>query len=728
MITSPMTARNRVFILKPKKWRANAWAWKRWEMGSMTYGKAIARGVLRRRSAFLWALPVAIMAVAGLHPAAPVAQAMPDCQPAYAGGPLFITPDCQDPKLTAPYVDVNEPGTVTDPASGLTVHYQYVHGGFTGSNTKFAFYFPAPGAYRGWFIESTYPIVTKEGAYPGTLAFAISNGAYVVSTNNNGGVPAGGVLAPYRANAAATKFSRIEAAQIYGNNVGRPRGFIFGASGGAYQTLGAAENTRDVWDGSVPMVPGVPNSIPSFQVAQLLALRLLAPVLPQIADAEEVGGSGNPFTGLTPQQRSTLLEVSRLGFPLRGWWQYDTLNGGAFTAVERAPEALDPTYVHDFWTDPRYEGSLASVKAARIQADTSVVGLAGTTGLVLANLPAGDMLNADLTITSGPRKGTVLKIGSVSGNTIQFARGALARFSAGETNEGIMPGTTVNIDNSWLIALQYYQRHQVPTPDEYGWNQYRNAHGQPAYPQRATLIGPILDANSSGAVATGHFYGKMIMLGSAMDVQAFPWPSDWYKKKASAALGSNLEQNYRVWYMDNSDHVPPGPEVTTAADHVVSYMGECEQALLYLNDWVAKGTAPPSDTRYTIDDNTQIHLATTAAQRGGVQPVVKMTAKGAHKVDIKSGQSVDFSVAAQMPPGAGNIIGVAWDLQGSGTFPAMTTVPNPGSKLHLKNSATYTQPGTYFATVRVFSARPGAEPSSPFGLVQNIASVRVVVQ
>src|SRR6202044_1222783 len=101
---------------------------------------------------------------------------------------------------------------------------------------------------------STYPTVTTEPADPATIAFAITNGAYVVSTNNNGGVPAGGALAAYRANAASANFSRVVATRVYGKTAARPRGFIFGASGGAYQTLGAAENTRGVYDGSVPMV------------------------------------------------------------------------------------------------------------------------------------------------------------------------------------------------------------------------------------------------------------------------------------------------------------------------------------------------------------------------------------------------------------------------------------------------------------------------------------------
>ena len=193
------------------------------------------------------------------------------------------------------------------------------------------------------------------------------------------------------------------------------------------------ENTSGVWQGAVPMVFGVPNAIPSFMTAELLALRVLGPVLPQIADAVAPGGSGNPYAGLSSDQQAVLHEVTDLGFPLRGWWQYATLNGGGFLAVEGAVEAIDPTYVTDFWTQPGYEGSEPAVQAARIQYATTVTSLSGGSGLVLANVPAGDLNNANLDITSGSLAGQTIPIESVAGNTVELAG----------SNSGITPGTSV---------------------------------------------------------------------------------------------------------------------------------------------------------------------------------------------------------------------------------------------------------------------------------------------
>ena len=48
-------------------------------------------------------------------------------------------------------------------------------------------------------------------------------------------------LAAYRVNAATARYSRTLAAKIYGSH--RTYGYAFGGSGGAYRTIGGAENT-----------------------------------------------------------------------------------------------------------------------------------------------------------------------------------------------------------------------------------------------------------------------------------------------------------------------------------------------------------------------------------------------------------------------------------------------------------------------------------------------------
>ena len=678
------------------------------------------------------ALMLAALAIAmGLH-STPVSAAT--CSKVAPDGALFITASCDDPVLNKPYIDTKKAGSATDPATGVTVKYIYVHGGFTGTKVRFAYYFPLADQYKGRFFEATYPLATEENASPNCVkfgdtsttacfvAFAISHGAYIVSSNNAGGVPAGGKLAPYRANAATAKYSRIVAAQIYGH-ANRPRGYLCGASGGAYQTLGAAENTSGVWDGFVPMVPGVPNAIPSFQASQVLALRVLRDAFPKIVDAMAPEGSGNPFAGLTPEQQSVLKEVTKLGFPLRGWWQYKTLSGGAYPIVEGTVRAADPTYVSDFWSKPGYEGRDPKVAALRIRAKTHVVSARKSNRVVLKHVPRGAVINADLKVLSGASAGKAAVITGVSDHTVTF-RGKL----------NVAAGDTVEIDNSALLALEYVARHEVPSPDEYGWDQYRGPDGKPIYAQRPHLVGPIMTQMTAGTIPDGKFHGKMIMLASAMDVQAYSWSADWYRKQAKAAFGSDLSNRYRLWYLDNADHNGIGPaayKAADAADHIVPYTGELQQALLYLDSWVRQDEVPPSNTNYRIDRYNNVQVEGSAASRGGVQPVATIVGpdgKSGETIHIKANQPLTLTLHAKTTPGTGNITKVAWDVKGNqGSFPLSAKLPNGAApSVSVQQTMTFKKAGTYFPVARV-TAQP-TDKAAPYGKVQNLASVRVVVE
>jgi len=67
------------------------------------------------------------------------------------------------------------------------------------------------------------------------------------------------------------------------------------------------------------------------------------------------------------------------------------------------------------------------------------------------------------------------------------------------------------IDNSWGIALTDLQRHQVPTPDLYVWNQYA-IRGQ-AYPsQQRALARTQLAAPEPRSVPNGRIHGRSLVL------------------------------------------------------------------------------------------------------------------------------------------------------------------------------------------------------------------------
>jgi hypothetical protein len=229
------------------------------------------------------------------------------------------------------------------------------------------------------------------------------------------------------------------------------------------------------------------------------------------------------------------------------------------------------------------------------------------------------------------------------------------------------------------------------------------------------------------------------MAESVLDVSAYPWSADWYRRQAQAALG-DLSSSFRLWYMDNADH---GPDIAginagvafehsaRVADHIVSYLGEVQQALLDLDAWVARGIPPAESTNYRIDSDDQVQLTPDAKLRGGIQPVVTLgvgrsaDASSRPTAQVKNRADITFWAKAQVPPSAGKIVKVEWDFEGDGHFTAQPV--SIGHEPAFKAVHRFTRPGAYFPVVRVTAQREG-NANTPFGLVQNLASMRVTVR
>ena len=90
----------------------------------------------------------------------------------------------------------------------------------------------------------------------------------------------------------------------------------------------------------------------------------------------------------------------------------------------------------------------------------------------------------------------------------------------------------------------------------YGWNRFRRSKGTPIYPQRSVLIGPIGAMNGAGSIRSGRFKGKMIAVKALMDIDAPPWQADWYRTKVKEAMGSRIDDSFRLWFIDHAQHPP----------------------------------------------------------------------------------------------------------------------------------------------------------------------------
>ncbi|WP_216368646.1 hypothetical protein [Limnovirga soli] len=670
----------------------------------------------------------------------------------------------KDTMFKTPYVDIDE-------WRDTPVRHHYIHGGFTGTDTRFSFYFPAKEKYQGHFFQYITPVPDNENLSQGAngegdkIGFSITSGAYFIESNGGGkygtGMPGSGIdatIGAYRANAACAQFSRVVAAKMY-NTKNHIYGYAFGGSGGAYRTIGGLENTDGVWDGAVPYVLGSPMAIPNVFTVRIHAMRILQDKFPEIVNAIEPGG-GDIYAGLNDEEKQVLTEVTKMGFPSKAWFAYKTMGLHAFPVLYPGVAMADAKYFKDFWLVPGYLGAdpANSVHKARIQQSSkiktiitadlaekfelppaenagqsrgtadaawkSIGGAAG--GMPVAfqledKLPAANFLGGDLFIKSGAAAGKKLFVSNISGDKIIFSNSDIKVLAQ------IKVGDEVLLDNSDFLAAQTYHRHQVPGKEYHVWDQFRDSTGKSIYPQRPMLLGPLFTKAASGVLPSGKFKGKVILLGSLWDSEAFPWQQDWYRTKVQEYFGDSTDAHLRIWFTDHANHadyVIPGDP-----GHLVSYLGVLQQALLDLSAWVEKGIPPPANTSYKLIDG-QIVVPANAAERKGIQPTVTIKANGNESTVVNINKPVVFTALIDLPPNTGKVVSAAWDFEGAGTFGVegkLIVDSKIASRVTLKTTYAFSKPGTYFPTVRIASQRQG-DKKTPYTLIKNLGRVRVVVK
>lgn len=604
-----------------------------------------------RGSAALAALTLVVAGAVVPASAATADTTSADC----VGSPMRVTATCTDPQYSSPVID-----SAKDETSPVPNHH--VSGHFDGTNIQFNVYLPAKSQWQGRFFQWTYPTAftpaddTAVGSER-AIGFALSHGAYAVQAGN------AGISLGYRHDAAAAKFAKSLATSYYGTDQ-RIYGYLYGGSGGSYQTIGAAENTTGVWDAFVPYIIGTPMSTPYTFFIRSFADLVLGDKAALIKAAVMPGGDGDPYDGLDPAQQAMLRELAAFGVPLQAWQNPDYVLGHApyfpdgLLGFGSLIKALDPTYVTDFWNAPGYLGTEQS--------------------------PLGDAVRA-----------------------------ALA--ARGDTDA-----------NRWDIALRAYYRYQLPPASAgyVGFEQFRAADGTALYPQRTVVWGPLVTGGTSGnATYSGQITGKVIVVDNLYDSDALAVPADWYARRVRSAIGkAAFDRNFRVYFNDHADH-QEAPVTGVRATYLITFWGMVEQAVVDAAAWVENGTEPPVSTQYGIDGG-QVVLPPTADQRRGVQPTVDLTVRNSRTVQIKAGQQVQFQGRIVAPDGTGAIVATAWDFQGDGTY-TEDAASHPRSSLNVQVTHRFDTPGVYYVALRATAQRDGSV--SPYTQVQNLDRVRVVV-
>jgi hypothetical protein len=577
-----------------------------------------------------------------------------------------------------------------------------------------------------------------------TLAFPFSVGAYLVETNAGhissdlSGAKGDRTIVTYRANAEAARYSKEFATAVYGEVP--HHSYLFGGSGGGGRSINCMEHTEGVWDGAVPFVAG---ALPGFALYGHLAkaLALLGSDVHKVMDATDVGGSGDPFADLNADQADALACLYRAGFPRGGEFlmEYPREVIGVWSSwMADQLTTDDPTYFHDFWEQPGYAGHDAPKTLARLLIDCP-----GHVGDVLTTKQLRDIASDDpmwtmntaampedmplalvidgvsdeidapslrgcsVRLESGPGAGHDLWIVAGVGSVLMVL--PTGRRPMDTTSDippwlaGVACGDAVLVDNRRYVAWCHYHLHQVV--DGHPGFAQDTFDGMPLHPQRPQL--PIMMFSPF----TYEFTGQMIAVQGVQDIAVWTSSMVDYHAQVATRLGDRVDDRFRMWWIDRMGHLPASsygvPAVTT---QIIDYLGIIEQAVRDLIAWVEDGVPPPSTTAYRYSPDNALELAPTAAERGGIQPIVQLTVRG------EDGNEVRFRASADVPVGAGAVVDIEWDPTGTGAW----------SRGGWDHAHVYEHAGTYIAAVRITSHRDG-NPDDPFGRVQALGRTRVVV-
>jgi hypothetical protein len=672
-----------------------------------------------------------------------------------------------------PYIDGDEHRE--DP-----IAHRHVHGGFEGTDTRFAFYFPDKASWKGRMynpIEGGHAghedfFGGYAGELSGGLRMMVRLGGYMVESNSGhigddidqkgGDDP---TLYGHRASVESARFSKHICAQVYGEP---PKySYVWGGSGGGRRSPLCLEYGAGVYDGALPFMGGgniepwgttsrVRSDQPIAFGAMFNVQRLLGDQLASVIDAMQPGG-GDPYAGLSTHQREELAALYRLGFPRGDEFMISQPMGQMWlwTSIGDMLQKEDAEYFQNFWTKPGYlghdnpelveadlishTGKVSRIVTGREFRDNAefagpefaaarpfVVMLATLMGhldlpigIEMKGLNRGYRTGAGVKVTSGEAKGRQMYCLNHGGDFF-FCEGHgeanLLRFT------GVEIGDEVLIDNHAFLAFNYYYRHHISDDSLYD---FLRVDGRPIFPQHGVpLQSPLM-----GVPYSGQYDGKLIWVHHTHDASLWPPQGMFYKQAVEQARGpQGAAEAFRLRWTENAEHSGPNfmPQSPIRSNDtwLIEYIDIIEQTLVDLADWVEQGVAP-AGTNFTFADG-KVGLSADAAERSGIQPVVAVTANGVDKAEVKVGEPVRIEVKTEVPPGAGSIIALEWDFDGAGTWPAKHPVTGKDSRLEVSTTHAYDKPGVYFATAKVTSHREG-DLNAANRRVRNLASARIVV-
>lgn len=677
---------------------------------------------------------------------------------------LLIDATCTDPDYNEGTFVITKTEQLTfQVPDGPSIPYTEVTGHFPASKTaatlpvgvrqspttfqqNYIFRFPAKEFWRNRSMQQQHP--TGGGVVDNRLAF--TNGAFSINWMS-ASIP--NAVASHRHEAAATKIAKAYANKHYGNTA-KIYSYFWGCSGGGIVAIAAAENTTGVWDGVQVQCSGThaDSQYHSFLWSAHYTMAISKAKRDAIAAAALPGGTGDIYAGLNEEEKSVLNEFLAAGYPL-------PIIGNHFNSLTPLVDPIDirlfdPTYEDDFWSKPGYAGTnpASYLKAASVDGWATVTGITrdaqGVPTAIQfdpATVPAlgtagdnyleywvyaenGKTRLIDPTRSFGPppenkrrfslmgKLNPATGVLALTGSLPQIMGPALPITNSKVLLDELKVGSKVRINNRFILAMYYYPRHTIVAGIK-SHNQYRNADGSPKYPQRASV--EVLKHSSfrtmGGRVETGAINAKVMHIANQADQLAWPLFNAGYPEMVTRTLGpAKAKDMVRFYLQDNGQHSVAG---------IIA--GTFRQSLIDLMAWAEKGVPPPPSTRYTIQ-NGQVVLPNDAAQRGGLQPVVGLTAHGSNRATVGVNQPVRLAGKLEMPPGAGKIVQYSWTVADKEEAP--TVLRNPQQTVDVDRTVAFPAPGTYVIRLNVNGQRDGLVAPSNQTLLRNFVEVRVIVQ
>jgi hypothetical protein len=334
-------------------------------------------------------------------------------------------------------------------------------------------------------------------------------------------------------------------------------------------------------------------------------------------------------------------------------------------------------------------------------------------------------------LSGGYRLGTGLKVltGEAAGRqlyAVQVVDDVFQADGVGDANlkrfSGVQVGDKIHVDNHAFLAFCYFYRHHVSEDVQF---QFLTLDGVPIYPQHPIPTqSPLM-----GIPYSGQFSGKLLWVHHTHDASLWPPQGLTYLEAVTRSQGQKgLDESFCLRWSENAEHIPPflcpSDPNRAASTWLIDYMPIIEQSLADLIAWCEDGVKPQGTT-FSYEDG-KIVLPLTAAERGGIQPVVSASVDGGLRAEVSVGTPVTLRAVAEVPPGAGTITSLHWDVDGTGAFPLAEEVDGSQSRLEVSRTHVFEAPGTYFVTAKVTSRRDG-DVTALDKQLPNLAQVRVVV-